>query len=52
MSLGNGMMKSRIPDIVGGVDGTAVFQQQRCHGNRADRGGTVNWVLAALVTNS
>lgn len=46
------MVQSGLAGRVGRVDGAAVLDQEVEHGHRADGGGAVERVLAALVTHA
>jgi hypothetical protein len=50
--LSNSVVQGRLPRRVGRVDGAAVLEQQVEHGHRADGGGAVQRVLAALVADA
>jgi len=52
VTLGNSVVKRRVACIIGRVQGAAVLEEQVDHGNGADGGGTVNRVLATLVTDT
>lgn len=52
MPLSNRMVQRRLAGRVGRVDGAAVLDEEVEHGHRADGGGAVERVLAALVAHA